>query len=144
MNSVLYPAYFRTLYNVSGANALGLPFEHFAQLLLRIAAIYTPPVSGTAEFYSHLHIRDLALAQACAEGLPGAWEFFLDAYQGKLHSYALALCRREAIAQDLVDRLITELYGAGGRTNEQQNSKLASYTGRGSLETWLRATIAQA
>jgi RNA polymerase sigma-70 factor, ECF subfamily len=78
--------------------------------------------------------RDLALAHACSEGREDAWEFFLKTYRDKLYSAALAIARDEAIAYELVDGLIGDLY----------RSKMASYTGRGSLGAWLKATLAQA
>ena len=51
-------------------------------------------------------------------------------------------CREDSAARDLADTLYADLYGISTRDG-QRVSKLASYTGRGSLEGWLRTVLAQ-
>ena len=50
--------------------------------------------------------------------------------------------REDSAARDLADTLYADLYGTATR-NGQRVSKLATYTGRGSLEGWLRTVLAQ-
>jgi RNA polymerase sigma-70 factor (ECF subfamily) len=119
----------RALYEQSGAGPLGLTFVRFAEVLSSIGALYLPADasrSETASFYRSLHIKDLTLAQACAEGSETAWECFLLQYRSKLSA---------ASSEDLAGSLIGDLF---------ERSKLVSYTGRGSLENWLKALLAQA
>jgi RNA polymerase sigma-70 factor (ECF subfamily) len=89
-----------------------------------------------------LRIEELALARACAAGHNAAWEIFLTRYREKLYQSALRIAREDSAARDLADTLYAELYGTGTREGERV-SKLASFTGRGSLEGWLRTVLAQ-
>src|SRR5271167_4370843 len=95
-----------------------------------------------SEFCAALRIEELALARACAAGDERAWHDFISRYRQKLHSMALHITRDGAHAAELADSLFADLYGVntGGG---QRKSKLLSYTGRGSLEGWLRTVMAQ-
>jgi RNA polymerase sigma-70 factor (ECF subfamily) len=84
----------------------------------------------------------LALARACAAGENSAWEIFLTRYREKLYLSALRIAREDSAARELADTLYADLYGTTTREG-QRVSKLASYTGRGSLEGWLRTVLAQ-
>jgi RNA polymerase sigma-70 factor (ECF subfamily) len=55
---------------------------------------------------------------------------------------ALHIAREDSAARDLADSLYADLYGTSTREG-QRISKLVSYTGRGSLEGWLRTVLAQ-
>ena len=55
---------------------------------------------------------------------------------------ALHITRDGAHAAELADSLFADLYGVNARDGVR-SSKLASYTGRGSLEGWLRTVMAQ-
>jgi RNA polymerase sigma-70 factor (ECF subfamily) len=55
---------------------------------------------------------------------------------------ALHITRDGAHAAELADSLFADLYGVTAR-NGARNSKLVFYTGRGSLEGWLRTVMAQ-
>src|SRR5205085_10729393 len=63
-------------------------------------------------------------------------------YREKLHLCALRVTREDSAARDLADSLYADLYGTNSREG-QRVSKLSSYTGRGSLEGWLRTVLAQ-
>jgi RNA polymerase sigma-70 factor (ECF subfamily) len=89
-----------------------------------------------------LRVEELALARACAAGHNSAWEIFLTRYREKLYQSALRIAREDSAARDLADTLYAELYGTSTRDGERV-SKLASFTGRGSLEGWLRTVLAQ-
>jgi len=133
------------LYHHSGAQTFGLALSDFTSILHGIAAKYLPPGSSpaaVAELLRSLRVEDLALARACARGNEAAWEVFLTRYREKLYRVAHSIASQESAARDLADSVYTDLYGhqaADGR----RVSKLDSFTGRGSLEGWLRAVLAQ-
>jgi RNA polymerase sigma-70 factor (ECF subfamily) len=89
-----------------------------------------------------LRVDELALARACADGHNAAWELFLTRYREKMYLSALRIAREDSAARELADTLYADLYGTTTRDG-QRVSKLASYTGRGSLEGWLRTVLAQ-
>ncbi len=133
------------LYARSKAESYGLGREPFVAILNSIAAKYTPGVSEIElrAFYVSLHVEELALARACAAGHDSAWEVFLTRYREKLYDAAHAITHDDASARELADSLYAELYGVRTRESGQRASKLESYTGRGSLEGWLRTVLAQ-
>jgi RNA polymerase sigma-70 factor (ECF subfamily) len=129
----------------SGCEKLGLPPESFSAILCDVAAKYLPAGSSQTEtrtFLLTLRVEELALAQACAAGHNAAWEVFLTRYREKLYQASLRIAREDSAARDLADSLYAELYGTTTRQGERV-SKLASFTGRGSLEGWLRTVLAQ-
>jgi RNA polymerase sigma-70 factor (ECF subfamily) len=122
----------------------GIPPKHFEQILLAVGAKYLPEGAqpGEAEgFFKSLKLEELALARGCAAGHERAWEVFLTRYREKLFEMALSIAREAATARELADSLYADLYGVNSRG--ERVSKLASYTGRGSLEGWLRTVLAQ-
>jgi RNA polymerase sigma-70 factor (ECF subfamily) len=133
------------LHHKSGCEKIGLTRESFATILCEVAAKYLPTSAthGDARaFLLTLRIDELALAQACAVGNNSAWEIFLTRFREKLYQSALRIAREDSAARDLADSLYAELYGTTLRDGERI-SKLASFTGRGSLEGWLRTVLAQ-
>jgi len=123
--------------------------EGFAAALERSAkkALTSASVSPQklCEYLSVLHLEDLALATACAEGSEAAWEHFISTYRAYLRTAAAAILRCPAgspQACDLADSLFSELYGlSDGKTSER--SLFRYFHGRSSLKTWLRAILAQ-
>jgi RNA polymerase sigma-70 factor, ECF subfamily len=122
---------------------------HFAVALERSArkglasgAVTSPQLEA---YLDALHLEDLALASACAEGCEAAWEHFFATYRSYLRVAAAAILRCKsgsAEACDLADSLFSELYGlAGGKGAER--SLFRYFHGRSSLKTWLRAVLAQ-
>jgi RNA polymerase sigma-70 factor (ECF subfamily) len=133
------------LHAKSGCEKIGLARESFAAILCEVATKYLPAGNTEAEaqsFLLTLRVEELALAQACAAGHNSAWELFLTRYREKLYLSALRIAREDSAARDLADSLYAELYGTTSRDGERI-SKLASFTGRGSLEGWLRTVLAQ-
>jgi RNA polymerase sigma-70 factor, ECF subfamily len=133
------------LHAKSGCEKIGLALESFAAILCDVAAKYVPAGATQAEartFLLTLRVEELALARACAAGNNSAWELFLIRYREKLYQSALRIAREDSAARDLADSLYAELYGTTTRDGERI-SKLASFTGRGSLEGWLRTVLAQ-
>ncbi|MGZ4732285.1 MAG: RNA polymerase sigma factor, partial [Terriglobales bacterium] len=131
------------LYEKSGNS--GLSREQFGVILNEVAAKYLPAdasVRQTAELYASLRVEELALARACAAGQERAWEVFMARYREKLYDIAAYIAKESSAARELADSLYADLYGTTSRDG-QRISKLASYTGRGSLEGWLRTVMAQ-
>lgn len=133
------------LYEQSRAAEAGLPEAEFARILDEIVAKYLPAATSEHDklnFLRGLRLEELALARACAAGHDRAWEVFLTRYREKLYDAARAITREDNSARELADSLYADLYGTETR-NGRRASKLNYYTGRGSLEGWLRATLAQ-
>ena len=133
------------LYAKSKAEVLGLSRENFAVILKEIRDKYLPagatPREAT-ELCVGLRVEELALARACAAGHERAWEIFMARYREKLYDIAAYIAKESSAARELADSLYADLYGTTTRDG-QRVSKLASYTGRGSLEGWLRTVLAQ-
>src|SRR5215813_10325806 len=132
------------LHAKAGCKEIGLTHESFAIILVELGAKHA---AGLAQneirtFFLSLRIDELALARACASGHEKAWELFLTRYREKLYLSALRIVREDSAAHDLADTLYADLYGTTTREGRRV-SKLASYTGRGSLEGWLRTVLAQ-
>lgn len=132
------------LYVKAGCDKIGLTRESFISIL---AEVGTKCASGSSEseyrtFFLGLRIDELALARACAAGNNAAWELFLTRFREKLYLSALRIVREDSAAHELADTLYADLYGTTTREGRRV-SKLASYTGRGSLEGWLRTVLAQ-
>jgi RNA polymerase sigma-70 factor (ECF subfamily) len=129
------PAYFAALYARSGGEKFGLSYQDFAALLREVSDRYLPEASSAEiqELHNSLHVEELVLARACARGCEPAWDCFLSRYRQKLYEVAAAIARDETVGRELADSLYADLF----------TSKLASYTGRGSLEGWLRTVLAQ-
>ncbi len=131
------------LYEKSGNS--GLSREQFGVILNEVAVKYLPADASarqTAELYASLRVEELALARACAAGQERAWEVFMARYREKLYDIAAYIAKESSAARELADSLYADLYGTTTRDG-QRVSKLASYTGRGSLEGWLRTVMAQ-
>ncbi|MGA3327173.1 MAG: sigma-70 family RNA polymerase sigma factor [Terriglobia bacterium] len=132
-------------YREAGAEKYGLTQQAFACVLEEVASKYLPGTASPSEisdFLTHLRVEELALARGCALGNETAWEIFLTRYREKLFNAAHSIVKGDANARELADSLYADLYGT--RTAEGRRiSKLNSFTGRGSLEGWLRAVLAQ-
>jgi len=133
------------LHREAGAEKFGLTPQAFAGVLQEVAAKYLPDAacpSEVSDFLTHLRVEELALARACAAGSDIAWEVFLTRYREKLYNAAHSLVQGDANARELADSLYADLYGTRA-ADGRRISKLNSFTGRGSLEGWLRAVLAQ-
>jgi RNA polymerase sigma-70 factor, ECF subfamily len=140
------PAYFADLYDKSRAQEFELSFDDFSAILEKVSRDYLGPDATSAEvaeLLAGLRLEDLALARACAQGSEAAWDCFLNRYRQKLYDTAAAIAKEESVARELADSLYAELFGARQTEDGQRVSKLTSYTGRGSLEGWLRTVLAQ-
>jgi RNA polymerase sigma-70 factor, ECF subfamily len=133
------------LHAKSGCEKIGLSRESFSAILCDVGSKHATASSSESElrsFFLSLRIEELALARACAAGNDPAWEIFYTRFREKLHLAALRIAREDSAARELADTLYADLYGTNTRDG-QRVCKLASYTGRGSLEGWLRTVLAQ-
>jgi RNA polymerase sigma-70 factor len=139
----------RQLFAESASEPWHLSFATFQNAMTRGAAKRfgesNQPVEKFQKYFSTLHLRDLALACACAEGSEAAWNDFVGEYRGYLRTAAAAILRRpasESAVIELADSLFADLYGlAGGKAGGR--SLFRYFHGRSSLKTWLRAVLAQ-
>lgn len=133
------------LYSKSKGEQLGLTKEQFVVILKSISQKYLPAAvtqQNISDLYFSLRVEELALARACAAGSERAWEIFMLRYREKLYDIGSYIAKESSAARELADSLYADLYGTSTREG-QRVSKLASYTGRGSLEGWLRTVMAQ-
>ena len=132
------------LHAKASCEQIGLTAQSFSVILLEVGTKYSASASAgeLRSFFLSLRVDELALARACAGGNNSAWEVFLTRFREKLYLAALRIAREDSAARDLADTLYADLYGTSTRDG-QRVSKLASYTGRGSLEGWLRTVLAQ-
>src|SRR5712664_4689507 len=136
------------LFADSGGQSRGLQRDVFAAALEQSArkrfGEESPGVVQLEEYLSTLHLQDLALACACAEGRSDAWDYFVSTFRGYLRSAAAAILRcppQSPAACELADSLFADLYGLGEGANRR--SLFRYFHGRSSLKTWLRAVLAQ-
>ena len=100
-----------------------------------------PAAREIERYLTGLHLEDLALALACANGHEAAWDAFIDKFRPVLYRTADAL-DATGDARELADAIYADLYGT--RVSEgRRESLLRHYHGRSSLATWLRAVLAQ-
>jgi RNA polymerase sigma factor (sigma-70 family) len=131
----------------AGAERWGISSSKFTAELARCAeARFRAGVPGAEELHGYLgtlHVEDLALACACAEGVTEAWECFVTMYRGYMRAAAGAILKRSASspeAEELADSLFGDLYGLSA---EKRGALFRYFHGRSSLKTWLRAVLAQ-
>jgi len=133
------------LFRKSGAQEFGVSESEFRNLLQRVASKCLSASASAKDarcFFEGLHLPELALAQACADGNDSAWQKFMLLYRAKLYSMALHIAKEDSAAHDLAESVYADLFGLRTRDGCRL-SKLSSYTGRGSLEGWLRTVLAQ-
>ena len=121
----------------SGAERWGVTQEVFAQALDRSTAKAfagrTPTPAETERYHASLHLKDLALACACAEGHNDAWDHFVAEFRPALYRAADAIDRTGG-ARELADAIYGELFS---------KSLFRYFHGRSSLATWLRSLLSQ-
>lgn len=136
------------LFAASGAPSWGLPRALFAAALEHSArkrfGEQSPGAAKIEEFLSTLHLQDLALACACAEGRSDAWDHFVATFRAYMRSAAGAILRcppDSPAACELADSLFADLYGLS--VGADRRSLFLYFHGRSTLKTWLRAVLAQ-
>lgn len=96
-----------------------------------------------SKFIDEIQADDLCLIIACERGDENAWNDLVERFTPTVRSAARSASANEDAAQDLAQSIWAELYGLRTRKDGTPASKLAYYSGRGSLAGWLRAVVAQ-
>jgi RNA polymerase sigma-70 factor (ECF subfamily) len=138
------------LWLLADAATCGLTVEEFGTTLASVGTKLNyglphgaiPDPVQKATFLRSLRVSELALAHSCALGREVAWQRFLGLYRVPIVEAAVAITGSDTLGRDLADSLYVELYGLR-QLEGPRRSPLASYSGRGSLLGWLRATLAQ-
>ncbi|HEY2867046.1 MAG TPA: sigma-70 family RNA polymerase sigma factor [Pyrinomonadaceae bacterium] len=131
------------------ANARGLDAEAVSarvcpsveKYLLSDGAEVSTTEVGT--FVDEIHADDLCLIVACERNDEQAWEDLVAAYDSVVKSAARKITSSSEDADELASSIWAELYGLRQTADGTRKSKLAYYSGRGSLAGWLRAIISQ-
>jgi RNA polymerase sigma-70 factor (ECF subfamily) len=105
-----------------------------------IAARLDRDAETAASFWDHLHAADLYLACACARGVSAAIEKFEQTFGGEIGRTARRFERRGLAAEDLHQLLRNKLFAA----QPGEAPRIASYTGQGFLQNWVRVTTTRA
>jgi RNA polymerase sigma-70 factor (ECF subfamily) len=135
----------RQLHARAGASRWGLGIDAFAIALGASAGRAfgdgQPEPPDLERALLALHLEDLALACACAEGHPAAWDHLMATHRPALYRMADSLDPTGG-ARELADAIWADLYGL--RTaGAERRSLLRSFHGRSTLATWLRSVLAQ-
>lgn len=138
-------AAFLEAWEKSEAHRYGFTQEDYVAVLSEVGSKCLSADCADAErihFCRSLRHGELALARACAAGLDRAWDEFLTRYREKLYNAARSIAKDDTTGRELADSLYADLFGTTVRDGTRI-SKLNCYTGRGSLEGWLRTVLAQ-
>jgi RNA polymerase sigma-70 factor len=95
------------------------------------------------EFIDEIRADDLCLIIACERGDEAAWEDLVANFDSTVKSAARKMTANAEDAEDLASSIWAELYGLRQDAEGNKKSKLAYYSGRGSLAGWLRAVVSQ-
>jgi len=135
------------LHQAAGAARWGLTVERFAEALaasaerrFRPTPLGSVPPRDVAAYLESLHVADLALARACAEGCAQAWDVLIATERPGVHAAARAIAGERG--RELADSLWADLYGTETRDGRRR-ARLDYFHGRSRLSTWLRAVLAQ-
>lgn len=94
-------------------------------------------------FIEEIRADDLCLVIACEKGDEKAWEDMVANFDSTVKSAARKISSNNDDADDLASSIWAELYGLRQDADGKKKSKLAYYSGRGSLAGWLRAVVSQ-
>lgn len=101
------------------------------------------PKAEISKFIDEMQADDLCLIIACERGDESAWNDLVERFTATVRSAARSASSNEDAAEDLAQSIWAELYGLRTKKDGMPASKLAYYSGRGSLAGWLRAVVAQ-
>jgi RNA polymerase sigma-70 factor (ECF subfamily) len=138
------------LWREAEADRVDLEKSELAEALLAVGVKYNYGLAAGIQatsaqalaFWRAVHLKELALAQACALGRETAWRQFVAGYRAPITQVAIALTGSASLGQDLADSIFSEMFGLSTRDGERR-SPLASYAGRGTLLGFLRTSLAQ-
>ena len=95
------------------------------------------------QFVDEIRADDICLIIACEKGDEKAWEYLVANFDSTVKSAARKISANNDDAEDLASSIWAELYGLRQDAEGNKKSKLAYYSGRGSLAGWLRAVVSQ-
>ncbi|HKP47192.1 MAG TPA: sigma-70 family RNA polymerase sigma factor [Pyrinomonadaceae bacterium] len=95
------------------------------------------------DFVERLQADDLCLIVACEQGNEQAWSDLVQRFGMTVRSAARSVSSNEDGAEELTQSIWAELHGLRVGKDGKTASKLAYYSGRGSLAGWLRAVVGQ-
>lgn len=135
------------LHRTAGAARWGLTVERFEGALAASAVrrfhpapLASVPPREVAAYLDSLHVADLALARACAEGCAQAWDVFMTTERPRVYAAARAIAGERG--RELADTLWADLYGTEERDGRRR-ALLDYFHGRSRLSTWLRSVLAR-
>ena len=146
-SNVIYEATVRLISRASNARGLDADAVNarvrpsVEKYLLRDDA--KPSAADIAAFVNEIHADDLCLIVACERNDENAWEDLVANYDSVVKSAARKIGSSAEDADELASSIWAELYGLRQDESGMRKSKLAYYSGRGSLGGWLRAIISQ-
>lgn len=130
--------------NARGMNADNLrPRVDAALEKYLFSADASPEHAEIKEFIDEIRSDDLCLILACEGGDEQAWEDLVANFDSTVKSAARKISSNSEDAEDLASSIWAELYGLRTDAEGNKKSKLAYYSGRGSLAGWLRAVVSQ-
>ena len=141
---VLDPTLVARLHARADANRWDVSVSRFTAVLTasRDHGLDVDAPTGEVERYlTSLHLEDLALACACADGHETAWEHFIRVHRPVLYRAADAL-NPGGGTREIADALYADLFGTKEKDGQRQ-SLFRYFHGRSSLATWLRAVLSQ-
>ncbi len=94
-------------------------------------------------FIDEMRADDFCLIVACENGTDAAWADLVKNFDRTVKSAAGKYAKNSEDAEDLASSIWAELYGLKKGADGKIKSKLAYYSGRGSLAGWLRAVTNQ-
>ncbi|MCE7961301.1 MAG: sigma-70 family RNA polymerase sigma factor [Acidobacteria bacterium ACB1] len=94
-------------------------------------------------FIEEIRGDELCLVLACERGDERAWDDLVREFDATVKSAARKIAANPEDAEDLASSIWAELYGLRVDKDGVRKSKLAYFSGRGSLGGWLRAVTAQ-
>src|SRR6185369_13691250 len=102
-----------------------------------------PDARDISTFVDEIRADELCLVLACERGDEKAWENLVKTFDSTVRSAARKICSNSEDAEDLASSIWAELHGLRTDVDGNRKSKLAYYSGRGSLAGWLRAIVSQ-
>ncbi len=126
---------------LTGADIASRVEATLSKYLLNDATDLAP--TDIEEFMHDIRADDLCLIVACERGDEKAWEDLVANFDSTVKSAARKISSNNEDAEDLASSIWAELYGLRVDADGNKKSKLAYYSGRGSLAGWLRAVVSQ-
>lgn len=94
-------------------------------------------------FIGEMRADEFCLIVACERGDEKAWDDLVAGFDSTVKSAARKISGSAEEAEDLASSIWAELFGLRQDAGGSKKSKLAYYSGRGSLAGWLRAVVSQ-